>query len=46
MKALQPIIRLWCHFYFSTALRQLSSRNPLHPDIPGLVHAVNHYRKP
>lgn len=41
MKSLRPIWHLWCEIYYGAALRQLSRREPLHPDIPKLVRINN-----
>lgn len=44
MRSLQPLLRLWLQFYFGAALRQLSRKDPLHPDIPDLIIRLNQVR--
>lgn len=39
MKSLWPVLRLWKLAYLRWALREI---NPLHPDVPAIVRALNH----
>lgn len=41
MKSLSSLWHLWSLIYHTTALRQLSARDPMHPDVPLLVNIVN-----
>lgn len=38
---LRPIWRMWCLAWWRWARNELSTRDPMHPDLPMIVRKVN-----